>query len=110
MLYHGTFKMDPIDVNSITCIHFDVENNDKDPKYKASHHQRISKYQTISAKVYNPNLSEEMLVITKVKANAPGTYVVEDLNNKYIVGTFYEKELQNTKQKAFGIENVIKRS
>ena len=30
--------MDPIDVNSITCIHFDVENNDKDPKYKASHH------------------------------------------------------------------------
>ena len=51
-----------------------------------------------------------MLVITKVKDNAPETYVVEDLNNKYIVGTFYEKELQNTKQKAFGIENVIKRS
>ena len=30
-----------------------------------------------------------------------------DLNGEEIVGTFYEKELQKTNQKEFGIEKVI---
>ena len=32
-----------------------------------------------------------------------------DLNGEQIIGTFYEKELQNTNQKAFRIEKVIKK-
>ena len=34
---------------------------------------------------------------------------VNDLNYEEIIGTFYEKELQDTKQNEFRIEKVIKR-
>ena len=32
-----------------------------------------------------------------------------DLTREEVVGIFYEKELQKTKQKEFGVEKVIKR-
>ena len=48
-------------------------------------------------------------MIKKVKNNAPWIYVSYDLNGEEIVGTFYEKELQKTRQKEFRIEKVIKR-
>ena len=34
--------------------------------------------------------------------------MINDLNGKEIIGTFYEKELQKTNQKDFRIEEVIK--
>ena len=37
------------------------------------------------------------------------TYVINDLKGEEIVGTFYEKELQKTNQKEFGIEQVVKK-
>ena len=37
------------------------------------------------------------------------TYVVTVLNGEKITGSFYEKELQNTTQEKFRIENVLKR-
>ena len=36
-------------------------------------------------------------------------HVISDFNRKEIVGTFNEKELQETKQNDFRVENVIKR-
>ena len=33
-------------------------------------------------------------------------YVINDLNGEEIIGTFYEKELQETTQKEFRIEKV----
>ena len=36
-------------------------------------------------------------------------YVINDLNDEEIIGTFYEKELQKTNQQGFRIEKVIKR-
>ena len=48
-------------------------------------------------------------MIKKVKNILPCTYVINDLNEKEIVGTFYEKELKNANQKEFRIEKVIKR-
>ena len=33
-------------------------------------------------------------------------YVINDLNGEEIIGTFYEKELQETAQKEFRIEKV----
>ena len=41
-------------------------------------------------KVYTPNWSEEVFVIKKVKNIVPWTFVINDLNGKEIVGTFYE--------------------
>ena len=48
-------------------------------------------------------------MIKKVKNTASWSYVVNDLNGEEIAGTFYENELQETNQKEFRIEKVIKR-
>ena len=37
------------------------------------------------------------------------TYIISDLNEEEIVGSFYEKEFQKTNQKEFRTEKVIKR-
>ena len=38
-------------------------------------------------------------MIKKVKNTVPWTYFISDLNGEEIVGTFYEKELQNNESK-----------
>ena len=45
----------------------------------------------------------------EVQNTAPLTYVINDLKGEETVGTFCEKELQNTNQKEFTIEKIIKR-
>ena len=42
--------LQPINIKSRTYIDFDVENNDKDLKFKIGDHVRISKYKNIFAK------------------------------------------------------------
>ena len=61
--YHTTIKMKPIDVKNNTCINADKEINNKDPKFKAGDHVKISKYKNIFAKGYMPNWSEEVFVL-----------------------------------------------
>ena len=39
----------------------------------------------------------------------PWTYAVSDLNGEEIIGSFYEKELQETSQEKFRIEKELKR-
>ena len=48
-------------------------------------------------------------MIKKIKYTVPWTYVINDLNDEQIIGTFYKKELQKTNQKEFRIEKVIKK-
>ena len=52
---------------------------------------------------------KKFLWLKKVKNTVPWTYVIDDFNREEIVGTFYEKELQETNQKEFGVEKVIER-
>ena len=92
-----------------THIDYIKEGNDKHPKFKVGDHVRISKYKKLFAKGYTPNWSEEVFVIKKVKNTVPWTYVINDLNGEEIIGTFYEKELQKTKQQGCTIEKVIKK-
>ena len=101
--------MKPADVKDSTYIDNEKEVNDKDPKFKVGDHIRISKYKNIFAKGYTRNWSEEVFVITKIKNTVQWTYGINDLNGEEIIGSFYEKELQKTNQKEFGIEKVIKR-
>ena len=101
--------MKPIDVKDNIYVDSKKEVNDKDPKFKIGDYVRISKYKKIFAKGHKPNWSEEVFLITKIKNTVPWTYVINDLNNEGIIGTFYEKELQKTNQKEFRIEKVIKR-
>ena len=107
--YHTTIKMNPIYVKDNTYINTDKEVNDKDPKFKVGDHVRISKYKNIFAKGYTSSWSEEVLVIREIKKTVPWTYVITDLSDEEITGTFYERELQKTNQEEFRIEKIIKR-
>ena len=92
--YHRTIKMKPVDVKDNTYTDFKKEVNDKDPKFKVGDHVRISKYKNIFPKEYIPNWSEEVFVVSKIKNTVTWTYVINNLNGEEIIGTFYEKELQ----------------
>ena len=70
---------------------------------------RISKYKNIFTKGNTPNWSEEVFVIKEIKNKVPWTYVINDLNNEQITGTFYENELQKANQEEFRIEKAIKK-
>ena len=107
--YHRTIKMKPADVKDNTYIDFGKEVNDEDPKFNIGDHVRISKYKNIFGKGYTSNWSEEVFIISKIKSIVPWTYVINDLNDEEIIGSFYEKELKKTNQKECRIEKVIKR-
>ena len=70
---YSTIKMKPVDVKSNTYIDFSKEVNDKNPKSKIADNVRISKYKNVFTKGYNPNWSEEVFVIKKVKNTVPWT-------------------------------------
>ena len=67
------------------------------------------KHKNIFAKGYAPNWSEEIFIVSKIKNTVPWTYVISDMNDEEIIGTFYEKEFQKTNQEEFRIKKVIKR-
>ena len=98
-----------IEVTSDSYAEYNENSNEKEPKFKAGVHVRISKYKNIFAKGYTQNWSEEVFVVSKIKNTVPWTYVVSDLNGEEITGSFYEKELQKTSQEKFRIEKVLKR-
>ena len=52
---HRIIKMKPVDVKSGNYVEYNVNSNDKDPKFKIGDHVRISKYKNIFAKGYTPN-------------------------------------------------------
>ena len=111
---HRTMKIKPIDVTSDSYAEYNEDSNENDPKFKIGDYVRISKYKNIFTKGYTQNWSEEVFVTSKIKNTVPWTYVISDLNDKRIAGTFDEKELQKTKKKKkkkkeYRIEKVIKR-
>ena len=70
-IYHSSIKMKPIDVKSNTYIGPSKERKDKKQKFKIGDIVRISKYKRVFAKGYNPNWSEKIFVIKKVKNTVP---------------------------------------
>ena len=56
-----------------------------------------------------PKIVRRSFAVSKIKNTVPWTYLIIDFNGEPITGNFYEKELQKTNQKDFGIEKIIKR-
>ena len=81
----------------------------KYPKFNVGDRVRTSKYKNSFAKEYTQNWSEEVFVASKTKNKFPWTDLTSDLNGKKIDETFYGQELQQTNQKEFRIEKIIKR-
>ena len=65
--YHKTIKKKPIDVKNDSFAEYNEESNKKDPKFKVGNHVRMLKYKNIFAKVYAPNWSKEIFVISKIQ-------------------------------------------
>ena len=85
---HRTIKMKPIDATGDSYVEYNEYSNNRNPTFKVGDRVRISKYKNIFAKGYAPNWSEEIFVIKKVKNTVPWTYVINDLNNEEIIGSF----------------------
>ena len=63
--YPRAIRIKTIDAKSSTYVDFDVENNDKNPKFEAGDHVKISKYKNIYFKrIY-------FFMIEKVKGTLP---------------------------------------
>ena len=78
------------DVKSNSYAEYDVDSNEKGPKFLIGSHARISKYKKRKiVEGYTPNWSEEVFVISKIKNIIPWTYF--NLNGEEIIGTLYEK-------------------
>ena len=101
--------MKPTDANYHSYAEYNVDSNEKAPKFNVGDHVRISKYKNNFSKGCIPNQPEEVFVIGKIKNTVPRTYVNSHLNGEQIFYTFYENELQKKNQKEFRTEKVIKR-
>ena len=99
--FHRIIEMKPIDVKSDCYAEYNVDSNEKDPKFKVDDHIRLLRKKNVFAKGYTPNWSEESFVISKIKNSIPWIYAVNGSNGEEITGTFYEKKLQKTNQNEF---------
>ena len=82
--------MKPFDAKSSIYDDFGIKNSKKDPKFEVAGQVRISKHKNIFTKNHAPNRYEEIFVIKNVEITVQWTYVVEDVNEDKIVGTFFE--------------------
>ena len=69
----------------------------------------LLKKKNIFEKGFTPNWTEELFTVDTVKSTQPITYTLVDTKGEKIHGTFYEQELQKTKQEIYRIEKVIKK-
>ena len=93
---HSTIKMKPIDVGDNNKRVYIDEHNEKDSRFKVGERVRISKFKNIFAKGHAPNWSTEIFIVDKINDTVPYTYNLKDLNDEKIIGSFFDKELQNT--------------
>ena len=64
------------------------------PKFKTNDIVRVSRYRGTFDKGYLPNWSEEYFRITNIENTSPPVYVIYDLQDEPLLGTFYGHELQ----------------
>ena len=79
--------------------------------FKIGDKVRISKFKKKFEKGYTPNWTEEIFIIYAINMTNPVTYLIKDLNNNPIKGSFYKQELQKTTtdQELFRISKIIKK-
>ena len=94
---HNTIKMKSKDVKYDNNRVYIDEDNKRSARYNVGDRVRISKFKNIFAKGYTPNWSKEIFIVNKINDTVPYTYNLKDLNDKEIIGSFSDRELQKTK-------------
>ena len=67
---------------------------------------RISRIEDIFEHGFLPNWLEQVYKINSINYSEPVTYILTDLQDEILEGSFYEKELQKTSQEVFRIEKI----
>ena len=104
-----TFARQPSNYQHVLEALYGKKQSSTPPKYRVDDRVRILKKKKTFEKGFTPNWTEELFTINKVKDTKPVTYTIEDTKGKEIQGTFYETELQKTKQEIYRIEKVLKK-
>ena len=114
--YHSTIRMRPVDASkkeneSVVWENLfkDDEHHKKSSKFKIGETVRISRIKGIFEHGFLPNWSEQIYKIHKINNSSPVTYILKDLQNEIIEGSFYNEELQKTSQEVFRIEKVLRK-
>ena len=114
--YHSTIRMRPVDASKKENesdvwenLFKDDEHHKKSSKFKIGETVRISRIKGIFEHGFLPNWSEQIYKIHKINNSSPVTYILEDLQNEIIEGSFYNEELQKTSQEVFRIEKVLRK-
>ena len=112
--HHSTIKMTPIEASKkvnekkIKDI-YNFEKTKKPGKFRIGDRVRLSLEKNIFEKGYETNWTQEIFVIYDIKYSNVPYYYLKDLNNEKLQGTFYEQELQKTKQDdLYTIEKILK--
>ena len=79
---------------SNTYINSSKKTKDEAPKFKTGDNVRISKYKNIFAKGYDPNWSEEVFVIKKLKTLCHGFILLVILKTKKLLERFMKKNCE----------------
>ena len=101
--YHSKIEMTPVEASKkinekkIKNI-YNFEKTKKLGKFKIGDRVRISFEKNIFEKSYETNWTQEIFVIYDIKYSNVPYYYLKDLNSEKLQGTFYEQELQKTKQ------------
>ena len=100
---HRSIKMTPSEASQIenedivrSNLYGGIKERTKKTKFKVGDHVRIPRYKRLFEKGYTPNWTKEIFQIDKIQNTNPVTYLIKDLNNEEILGSFYEPELQKT--------------
>ena len=114
--YHRSIKCTPQEaldpknyIHVSNALYADTSKIAKKPSFHVGERVRIGKKKKTFEKGFTPNWTEELFTIVKVKDTKPPTYVIKDTKGEEIHGTFYEPELQKSKQTIYRIERVLKR-
>ena len=115
--YHSTIKMKPFEVNRsneryIKQNVYTYHKINKSPKYKINDLVRISskRRDVFDKPSRNIKWSEELFKIYDINISEVIMYKLKDMNDDIIEGSFYEKELQKTKNTTveYIIEKILK--
>ena len=113
---HSSIKMSPVEGSKkeneaavYRNLYGEMPTSQSNPKYSVGDKVRITKKKTLFDKGYTPRWTEEVFTISKIQYTKPITYKITDYNGHEIGGTFYEQELQKSRQEVFRIEKVIRK-
>ena len=104
---HSTIKMNPVDTRCTIYIDFNVENNDKNPKFNVGDHVRISKYKNIFGKVY---ALKKFLSLKKMKLQCQGHILLVLLTVKKLSKHFTKNHHKRQVKLSLGLKKIKNKS